>query len=396
MTTYLPSRLALRMALLALACSPFSDMELWAQAPRDHGISRLENTVDTSIKPGDDFFGYANGAWLRATVLPAGRNRYSVRDDINERTRRQIEAVLDDARAAPPGSLGRKVADFRSAYLNQPAIEGKGLAPLKPLLSRIDAVGDKQALTRLLGSTMYADVDPLNFGIYASASVLGLCVEHSIHGEKTYTAFLVQGGLGLGDRDKYLSQDSSVAAERFRYQQYIVRMLTLAGLEHPDQRAASILTLETALAQSQATGQASAVDRNADNQWSRADFAREAPGMDWGAFFEAAGLGKEQEVVAWQPSAVRGLAALVASQPLDSWKDYLRFHLLHDYADILPRGFAEAAAGMRGDQHTRDQQALAVTQSAMADEIGQLYATRYFSPAQKARVNGVIKTVTAA
>ncbi|HEY7027142.1 MAG TPA: M13 family metallopeptidase [Gemmatimonadales bacterium] len=384
------------MALLALACSPFSDMELWAQAPRDHGISRLENTVDPGIQPGDDFFGYANGAWLRATVLPAGRNRYSVRDDINERTRRQIEAILDDARAAPAGSLARKVADFRSAYLDQTAIEGRGLAPLKPMLTRIDGVSDRQSLIHLLGNTIYADVDPLNIGIYASASVLGLSVEHSIHGEKTYTPFLVQGGLGLGDRDKYLSQDSSGVDERSRYQQYIVRMLSLAGFDHPEQRAAAVLALETTLAESQATAQASAADRNADNQWSRADFTREAPGMDWGAFFDAAGLGKQQRVVAWQPSAMKGVAALVASQPLDSWKDYLRFHLLHDYADVLPRGFAEAAAGMRGDRHTRDQQALAVTQAAMADAIGQLYATRYFSPAQKARVNGVIKNVAAA
>jgi predicted metalloendopeptidase len=396
MTTHLQSPSTLSMALLALSCSPFSAMELWAQAPRDHVVSRLESTVDTGIKPGDDFFGYANGAWLKAAVLPAGKNRWAVRDDINEQTRRQVEAILEDARMAPPGSLARKVADFRSAYLNQSAIEGKGATPLKPLLSRIDSIGDKLALTRLLGSTMHADVDPLNFGIYTSSSVLGLSVEHSIHGEKTYGAFVVQGELGLGDREQYLSQDSSAVTQRSRYQQYIARMLTLGGFDHADRRAASVLALETAIAETQATTKASAVDRNADNQWSRADFAREAPGMDWGAFFEAAGLGQQSVVVAWQPTAVKGVAALVASQALDSWKDYLRFHLIHDYADVLPRAFAEAAAGMRGEQRPRDQQALATTQSAMADAIGELYAKRYFSPAQKARVRGIIEHVAAA
>mgnify|MGYP003694091235 CR=1 FL=1 len=90
------------MALLALSCSPFSAMELWAQAPRDHVVSRLESTVDTGIKPGMTLFGYANGAWLKATVLPPGKNRWAVRDDINERTRRQVEAILDEARTAPP------------------------------------------------------------------------------------------------------------------------------------------------------------------------------------------------------------------------------------------------------------------------------------------------------
>ena len=396
MTTQSLSATALRMALLALSCSPFSAMELWAQAPRDHVVSRLESTVDTGIKPGDDFFGYANGAWLKATVLPAGKNRWAVRDDINERTRRQVEAILDDALTARPGSLGRKVADFRSAYLNQSAIEARGVTPLRPLLSRIDSIGDKLALTRLLGSTMYTDVDPLNFGVYTSSSVLGLSVEHGIHGEKTYGAFLVQGGLGLGDRDQYLSQDSGAVTQRTRYQQYVARMLTLAGFDHADPRATSVLALETAIAETQATLKASAVDRNADNQWSRADFAKEAPGMDWGAFFEAAGFGQQQVVVAWQPTAAKGVAALVASQPLDSWKDYLRFHLIHDNADVLPRAFAEASAAMRGDQRPRDQLALATTQSAMADAIGQLYAARYFSAAQKTRVNGIIKNVAAA
>jgi predicted metalloendopeptidase len=173
-----------------------------AQSPR-HVASRLERTVDARIKPGDDFFAYANGAWLAATVPPPGKDRWTVRDDINERTRKQIATILDDARTAAPGSLARMVADYRAAYLNESAIEAKGIAPLAPAFGKIDRVADKVALTRLLGATMHADVDPLNVGIYTSASVLGLSVEHSIHGEQTYTAFLLQGGLGLGDRERY-------------------------------------------------------------------------------------------------------------------------------------------------------------------------------------------------
>jgi predicted metalloendopeptidase len=288
------------------------------------------------------------------------------------------------------------VADFRAALLNQSAIDEKGLAALAPSLARVDRVADKLALTRLLGSTMRADVDPLNIGIYASASVLGLSVEHGIHGEKYYSAFLLQGGLGLGDRDQYLSGEPGAVEQRGRYQKYIARMLTLAGFDHADQRADSVLALETAIAESQATSAATAVDRNADNQWSRADFARQAPGMDWSAFLEAAGLGKQQVVVAWQPTAVKGVAALVASRPLDSWKDYLRFHVIDEYARVLPRQFAEAAAAMHRDQRTRDQFAREATESAMAGPIGELYAARYFSPVQKARVRGIIANVTAA
>ena len=384
------------MALLSLSCWPFSATELWAQAPRDRASPRLESTVDTSIKPGDDFFGYANGAWLKAAVIPAGRDRWSVRDEINALTRRQVAAILDEASTSRPGSLARKVADLRSALLNESAIEGRGVAPLAPMLSRIDRAGDKPALTRLLGSSMHADVDPLNLGVYTSSSVLGLSVEHSIHGEKTYGAFLLQGGLALGDREQYLSKEPGAVERRNRYQQYIAHMLMLAGFDHADQRAESVLALETAIAETQATSQATAVDHNADNQWSHADFEREAPGMDWNAFFEAAGLGKQQVIVAWQPSAVKGVAALVASRPLESWKDYLRFHAIDEYAGVLPRAFAEAAGGMHGDQRTRDERALAFTQSAMAGAIGELYAARYFPPAQKARIRGIIANVATA
>ncbi len=391
-----PDRVAVTMALLSLSFSPFSVTDGRAQTPRADATSEWESIGDPSVKPGDDFFAFANGAWLKAAVIPTGRDRWTVRDEINERTRRQIAALLDDAATSPPGTLARKVGDYRSAFLNQSAIEEKGIAPLAPILARIDHVADRLALTRLLGSTMRADVDPLNAGIYTSSSVLGFAVEHSIHGEKTYSAFLVQGGLALGDRDQYLSDDARAVEQRGRYRRYIARLLTLAGFDDADRRAQAVLALETAIAGTQATTQASAVDRNADHQWSRADFAHRAPGLDWDAFFEAAGLGQQPVVVAWQPSAVTGVAALVASRPLESWKDYLRFRAIDESADVLPRAFAEAAAGMHGDRGSRDQRALAVTQSAMAEVIGELYAARHFAPTQKARVRAIIANVATA
>lgn len=396
MRTHAPLRrmLLLSVALLPLTCSPFSDTKLRAQVPR--AASKLEATVDPVVKPGDDFFAYANGAWLKSAEIPAGRDRWAVRDEINERTRRQVEAVLDGARTSHAGSLARRVADFRAALVNESAIEDKGIAPLKKLFTRIDHVEDRIGITRLLGASIRADVDPLNIGIYTSSSVLGLSVEHSIHGERTYSAFLVQGGLGLGDRDQYLSTEPSAVELRARYQQYIARMFTLAGFDHAEQRAESVLALEWAISVTHATSQASAVDRNADNQWTRADFVREAPGMDWDAFLDAAGLGTQDVIVAWQPSAVKGIAALVASRPVEVWKDYLRFHAIDEYASVLPRAFAEAAAAMRGDKRTRDERALATTESTMAGPIGELYAECYFSPAQKARVNSIVANVATA
>jgi len=401
-------RLPLSIAVLVLAVWPFSDMEGPAQGqaqahgqgqpPHHHGpaSSPLEGFVDPAVAPGDDFFAYANGAWLKAATIPAGRHRWTVRDDISARTRRQVTAILDAAGTAGPGSLGRTVADFRAAFLNQTAIDRTGLAALAPLLARIDQIGDPLALTRFLASTMRADVDPLDTGVYASSSVLGLAVSHSIHGETGYTAFLVQGGLTLGDRDAYLKTEVEAVERRQRYRRGIARLLTLAGFDRVERRAESVLALETALARTHATLAASSVDRNADHRWSRADFARHAPGLDWHAFFESAGLGSQPIVVAWQPGAVTGVAALVASTPIEVWKDYLRVRLIDAHADALPQAFADTSADLRGDRRSREQRALAVTESALSGIIGQLYAERYFAPAQKARVRGIVANVAAA
>jgi predicted metalloendopeptidase len=267
-------------------------------------------------------------------------------------------------------------------------------------LDSIDAIADKAALTRVLGMRTRADVDPLNWGVYQSSSLLGLSVEPSIHGERTYVAFLLQGGLGLPDREQYVSAEPRNQALRATYRTYISSLLSFGGFDRADQRADAVLTLETAIAQSQATREQSANDHNADNLWTRADFARKAPGIDWSAFFTAAGLGKQETFVAWQPTAITGVAALVASQSLDVWKDYLHARVIAEYAEVLPRAVAERALALRvaatgqAQQSARTQRALDATQSALSDAIGRMYSERYFPAEQKDRVLGIVANVT--
>ncbi len=390
----------------ALACG--AALTVQAQVAAAQTAKAGEPGVDAGIKPGDDFFAYANGGWLKATEIPAGKERWNGRDEIAELTRRQVLQLLDDAAAAPAGSTARKVADFRAAWLNETAIEAKGIAPLKPMLERIDRVRDKAALTRLLGSGLRADVDPMNLGVYDSAHLLGLAVQASIHGEKTYVVFLVQGGLGLPSRELYVGTEPAAQALRARYQEAVGSVLALAAPgTGPDraaaaQRAEAVMALETAIAQSHATAEASDNELNANNLWTRADFASQAPGMDWPAFFAAAGLAKQQTFVAWQPSAVKGAAALVAAQPLQAWKDYLRVRLIAAYADVLPRAFSAQAPALRGvaataaPQSPRTQRATELTQSALGDAIGRMYAERHFPVAQKARVQAIVANVVTA
>ncbi len=354
-------------------------------------VDAQEIGVDASVRPGDDFFGYANGAWLRDTEIPAASARWNTRNELVERAHQRVVRLVADAATAPLGSGARKVADFHTAYLDQATIEAKGNAPLKPELDRIDRVRDKDALTRLLGHELRADVDPLGAGVHHSSHVLGLAVGSGIHAEKTNVAFLLQGGLGLPNREDYIGADAQ--APRTGYEATIGRMLERAGFDHGTERARGVMVLETALAQSHATEDESSSDRNADHVWTRADFMREAPGMDWSAFFAAAGLARQQTFVAWQPSAMKGLAAALASRPLDAWKDYLRFHVLLRHADVLPRVFD--ASGEDAAAKTREQRALDATQAALRDAVGRMYVERWFPATQKARVQTIAANVIA-
>ena len=385
---------------LASACGTLA-LVLLCGAIDSARAQRVEPGVDTSVAPGDDFFAFANGAWLRSTVIPEGRGRWGVRNEIDEQTRHQIALLLDGTGTAPRGTAARKVADYRAAWLDEAAIEARGIAALRPVLDSIDRVRDRAGLTRLLGRWIGADVDPLNYGIYQSARLVGLSVEPGINGERTYPVFLLQGGLGLPDRDYYSSAEPRMQALRTRYQAYVGRLLALAGWDHADERAAAVVELETALARSQATHAISANDHNADHRWTRAEFAREAPGMDWPAFLAAAGLAGQDTIAVWQPGAMAGVAALVASVSVETWKDYLRVHLLDEEANVLPRAFADEALAMRSavsgqPPATRADRALEATQLALGDAIGRMYAERYFSPAQKARVQRIVANVGAA
>lgn len=386
----LPPMIDPRAALLVLLASASA---LQAQA--------VEPGVDTSVAPGDDFFAFANGRWLETTAIPEGRERWGARNEIDALTQRQIATLLDDARSAPPGSVARAVADFRAAWLDEAAIEVRGRAALAPILDTIARIADQTALARLLGRWIGSDVDPLNWGIYQSSRLFGLAVEPGIGGEKTCPAFLLQGGLGLPDRDDYLSVEPRLVGLRARYREYAARLLAVAGFDASAERAERVVALETAIARSHVTRAASANDHNADHRWGRTDFAREAPGMDWSAFLDAAGLAREDTIFVWQPGAVTGIAALVAAAPLETWKDYLRVRVLDETADVLPRAFADERLAMQralsgARPSPRAERALAATAAAMSDAIGRMYAGRHFSPVQKARVQRIAAGVTAA
>lgn len=361
--------------------------------------------IDKSVKPGDDFFAYANGAWDKTAEIPADRSSYGLGAQMVEVTDKRVADIIQNLGKGgqPLTAEQKKIADYYAAYMDEAAIEARGLKPIEGELKAIEAVKTRQDLAKALGRTLRADVDVLNATNYYTQNLFGLWVAADLDHPKRYAAFLLQGGLGMPDRDYYLAASPRMEAIRTRYQAHIAALLKLAGVADAEARAAKVYALELAVAKGQESLEDSEDVQKGDNHWTRADFAQKAPGLDWNAYFAAAGLGHQQTFVAWQPDAISAEAALVSSTPIEVWKDYLTYQKLNRWAGLLPKAFSDErfefySKTLSGipQQQARWKRAVTATNGALGDAVGKLYAAEYFPPEAKAGVQQLVKNLIAA
>lgn len=361
--------------------------------------------MDRAAAPGDDFFGYANGGWAKATEIPADRSNLTSFAVIAERAAQRTRAIIEEAAAAnaPAGTDARKIGDYYASFMDEAAIEAAGVAPLKPELDRIAAIRTRTDLSRELGASIRADVDALNATDFYTDRFLGLWVAEDLNDTTVYRPYLMQGGLGLPDREYYLGSSARLTEIRAKYRAHIAEMLRLAGYSEPDARAARVVALETAIARSHWTVDQTADVLKANTVWTRAELARKAPGLDWDAFLTAAGLADQPRFGAWQDSAIAGISKLVASQPIQAWRDYMAFHAVERGAPFLSKPFADAHFAFNGQtlsgtpqQRERWKRAVDNTSGALGEAVGKLYVARHFTPDQKAQVEEMAKNVLTA
>jgi len=361
--------------------------------------------IDHSVKPGDDFDGYANGTWRKTAVIPADRASTGIFLQVFEKAEQRNAELIKAAAAnkAPTGSNERKIADYYAAYMDQASIDAHGLRPLRPQLRRIDAIRTRSDLASVLGSQLRADVDPINATNFSTEHLFGLFVTQGLEDPSHNVAYLLQGGLGMPNRDYYLDPDKDMAGFRTKYQAYIATQLEEAGVVDADAKAKAIFDLETKIAKAQESLVDSEDVHKANNPWSMADFASKAPGLDWVAYFHAAGLDTQKQIVAWQPRAITGLATLVASEPLDTWKAYLAFHTINHSAGMLPKAFADASFEFYGHtlqgtpkQRDRWKRAIGAVNNDLGDAVGQIYVKKYFPASSKAQVQQMVSNILAA
>ncbi|HEY1939581.1 MAG TPA: M13 family metallopeptidase [Candidatus Angelobacter sp.] len=368
-----------------------------------HGIAVAN--IDLSVQPGDDFYHYANGNWIKRTVIPPDRSRVGVFTALGDLTNKRTAAIIEEAAKskAAAGSGTRQIADLYNAYMDEAGIEAKGLAPLRPHLDAIAAIKDKHELAHALGETLRADVDALNNTNFHTPNLFGLWVAPGFNDSEHYAAYLLQGGIVLPDREYYLSDAASMRDIRTKYLAHISAMLKLTGFTDTDARAKRIFDLEHAIAEKHISLAENDDIHKANNTWKQADFAAKAPGLEWPEYFRGAGLSQQAEFTVWQPTAFTGESALVASVPLEVWKDWLAFHLIEYYADVLPKALADEDFAFSGktllgipQQRPRWQRGVFTVDRWLGDAVGKIYAERYFPPEAKAKAQEMVANITAA
>ncbi len=382
---------------------------LVAAPPRDGArpeVIGLDLTgMDRSVAPGHDFFAFTNGAWVKRTEIPADRGAFGVGEEVADLTDRRTAALIKAAAAskAPLGSDLRKIGDYYTSFMDEKAIEAKGLTPLKSTFKAIAAIQDRASLAHYLGTTLRADVDVLNATNYFTPNLFGLWVAQDLDDPTRYAPFLLQGGLGLPERSYYLDAAESMVTVRAQYLAHVTAMLKLAGIPDAPSHAKAVLELETRMAMVHASREESSNIEKGNNHWSRIDFQKKAPGLDWEAFFGAAELTQPEVFVVWQPAAFTGLSALAAEVSLDTWKDYLTYHALQNRARVLPKAVTDQSFSFYGKvlsgatkPSDRWKYGVVVTNQALGGGVGKAYVARYFPPSEKARAQKMVVNIVAA
>ncbi|WP_323814743.1 M13 family metallopeptidase [Cellvibrio sp. NN19] len=351
--------------------------------------------MDTSIAPQQDFFSYVNGKWVDNTQIPADKARWGSFDALSENSRNQVLDLIKELAATQhhPDSDEFKIASLYKSYLDEKQIENLGLTPLYPQLDRIDKLNSYFQLSRLWGEWQAQGTGvPIEFYI-----------DQDDKNSNQYITGIWQSGLGLPDREYYLKDDARSQELLKKYESYVAQLLELGGFTDTQQSAKNILAIEKKIAAIHWT-RIKNRDRNAIyNKMTVKELKELAPGVDWQALINAAGLGNILDLVVNQPTYIAELAKLQTKIPLDHWKQYLNFHLLNSNAGNLSRAFDEANFGFYGktlnglqEQRSREKRAATITETNLGFLVGKMYVEKYFKPEAKARMDEMIENLRVA
>jgi putative endopeptidase len=347
---------------------------------------------DLSVKPGDDFYHYADGHWLEAHTIPADRTRWGSFDELDERSLQQVLSIVQKLPPdAPEGSNAQKVGDYYRAFIDTAAIDQKGIGPARAGIDAISAAKNHHDLTRLMGRPDLALKAPLHVDIAIDEK-----------NPDRYAVIITQSGLGLPDRDYYLKNDAVYSALREKYQAHITRLLGLAGEVNPAAEAQGILEVETRIAK---IHWEAAKRRERDltyNPRTREQLEQLVPGFYWETLLATEGVDAQPQFVVRELDAVQALAQLFLEVPPDTWRPYFKYHYLVSMAAVLPQAFDDEVFDFYGrtlkgqqQQRPRSKRAVRALDEDLGEAVGALYVERFFPASSKEQVRALVENLRA-
>lgn len=358
------------------------------------GIDRAG--FNTSVRPQDDLYEYVNGNWLTTTEIPAEKSRYGTFLVMADQSEEDVRMLIDEIAVREdvvPGSPAQKIRDFYNSYMDAEAANNLGIAAIQGDLDQIAAATTHEDILRLFGTLGTDGVsNPLNMFIFSD-----------FQDANTNVVYLAQSGLSLPDRDYYLKDDERFVAARTLLTQYVTQLFEMAGLPNAETFAGQLLALETRLAEAQWTREENRDRVKQYNPHTLDELARLAPQIDWPIYLDASLLPGRDNYIVMQPSFFTAAGKIIAETDVQTWKNYLAFHLISAYAPVLGDDYFTAwfdmnLKGLQGieEPKPRWKRAVASINGNMGELLGQLYVEKYFKAEAKTRMQKLIDNLVEA
>jgi len=377
--------LAALAALFTCACNPPAATLTPPPAPATPVSGVDIALLDAAAAPQNDFFQYVNGQWIARTEIPADRGVYGSFHVLRERSEGQVREIIEDA--AKAGGAGQKLADLYASFMDEAEVESRGLKALEPILARIEALTDKAQVPALMAQLSRLGADGyFNFYVQPDAKDSARSI-----------VYLDQSGLGLPDRDYYLSPERKFRELRKAYVEHLERLLALTGDAQSPAHAQRIMGLETWLAQRQWTKVQERDDEKTYNKFERSALAQRFPDAGLDDYAQAAGFGEEAALIVREPSYFQSLGAMQRAHALETLKLYLRWQVLRAAAPYLPKAYVDENFAFYGktlngipENRPRWKRGVQLVEQSLGEALGRLYVERHFPATHKQRMETLV------
>ena len=389
-----------RLLLSTLALSLLANAVLAADTPAVSTVAKVNalgsgihpEDMDKAVRAQDDFYRYAQGAWLKANEIPADKSDWGTfmkaREDVQQQLRTIVESAAKESNKLA-GSDKQKIGDLYSSFMDEKKLNALGITALNNELGRITRMQNKRGIHDLIA----------HFHEIGVNTPIRLSIGQDDTNSSQYAVTVSQGGLGLPNRDYYLSQDDAKMADtRAKYKTHIEKILTLAGKSNAAAQADNIIALETALAKVQWTTEENRDPVKTYNKMSVAELSKMTPAFNWAVYLKSAHMqGKINDLIVSQPSYIKGFDDAINNFNLHIWKSYFTWHLIRSYSPFLSSDFVnenfafyEATIAGTKENRTREKRGVALTDQLLGEPIGKIYVEKYFPPEVKQRTEKMV------